>query len=79
MSECSAGSVCVPVYHVALVQLIVQYEEEESWEEDRATSDSWKPLEELGDFCDKTCDWFEADDPALFSDEFSDPEDWGFS
>lgn len=57
----------------------VQYEEEESWEEDRATSDSWKPLEELGDFCDKTCDWFEADDPALFSDEFSDPEDWGFS
>ena len=26
---------------------------------------------------DKAYDWLEADDPALFSDEFSEPEEWG--
>lgn len=26
---------------------------------------------------DRAYDWLEADDPALFSDEFSEPEEWG--
>ncbi len=25
---------------------------------------------------ERAYDWLEADDPALFSDEFSDPEEW---
>lgn len=25
---------------------------------------------------EKAYDWLEADDPALFSDEFSEPEEW---
>ena len=28
-------------------------------------------------YAEKAEDFFLADDPALFSDEFSDPEDWG--
>ena len=28
-------------------------------------------------YCEKAEDFLLADDPALFSDEFSDPEDWG--
>ena len=55
---------------------IVQYEEE-NWEEEgeaRADHDMWKPLDNFSS--DKVSDWLEADDPALFSDEFSEPEEW---
>lgn len=50
-------------------------EEEESCESD--TADSWMP-EAVSDFyMERAYDWLEADDPALFSDEFSEPEEWG--
>lgn len=52
--------------------------EEESWEgECAANADLWKPLEDLDDLSsDKVHDWLEADDPALLSDELSEPEEW---
>jgi hypothetical protein len=47
----------------------VQYEEESLDEEpgDSVEFDTFS--------CDKAYDWLEADDPALFSDDFSEPED----
>lgn len=46
-------------------------------EEESAAASAWKPNcgEELADLSmEKAYDWLEADDPALFSDEFSDSE-----
>lgn len=48
----------------------MQYEEEEeNWDEQAACNLPSQCLE-------SAYDWLEADDPALFSDEFSEPDEW---
>ncbi len=55
-------------------------EEEEEEEECRGEGEGGQPsldcYQPSGYLAERAEDWLIADDPALFSDEFSDPEEW---
>lgn len=63
----------------------LSYPEEETWEVGEGDSEPWmlsscNQDNSTTDFLgDRAYDWLEADDPALYSDEFSEPEEWGIN
>ena len=66
---------------------------EECWDDDEEPSSSilpgskleggplldYQPSATSSFLLDRAEDFLTADDPAMFSDEFSDPEEWGWS
>lgn len=53
------------------------HSEQDEWAEAEGSA-SPDQQQNQREYCmERAYDWLEADDPALFSDEFSEPEDWG--